>query len=534
MNRIYQLSLLVICFLSLGSVELIAQTAYSFPCTSCTGTPQSSQSSFCTPGTWTGPLPPNPSGSYQLIFQDNFNGTQINTDHWELSGNAVANDLCCNKEENVILSNGECRIRVKNDPNSQCNYVHSWDPPNIEQVTRQFSDGGLISKQFYGPGRFEIRCKIPWIMGMWPAFWLYAAVDEDGRPASYIHHQEIDVFEMVQDAPTSNCTFNNGCKDINLNSYQIPDDASKRIIGTYHYAEPFVEYGNHCSAQRCYNYGAKLDDAFHTYAVEWDADEIRWYLDGTFFASANRYYWDASQNSYVKQVNFPNALVPMKIIISNGLRYSTAFNNMQSCSPMSNYLPMDLVVDYVKVYARCSSVTPRTLCYSTDGAYLTAPNDAFYDGAINFSNTCQVWNVNSGQKLLAGGGQVSVKNFHAYPGSKVIIRASVNCNAVVSPLRLTNEPNNEPNKENTPNPIHSSSLAIVPNPSDGNFKLSFLNKNEGNLTVSIFDINGRKVYSEKGAFSAGQVTMDIGSGLISGIYLIRIEETGETARFVIN
>jgi hypothetical protein len=44
----------------------------------------------------------------------------------------------------------------------------------------------------------------------------------------------------------------------------------------------------------------------------------------------------------------------------------------------------------------------------------------------------------------------------------------------------------------------------------------------------------KKIYSSIESFAVGQVNIDLGLSVSRGIYLIRIEETGETTRFVIN
>ena len=68
-------------------------------------------------------------------------------------------------------------------------------------------------------------------------------------------------------------------------------------------------------------------------------------------------------------------------------------------------------------------------------------------------------------------------------------------------------------------------VGIYPNPSNGNFNID-INQNIGNSTISIFDMNGRMVYTETTVMNdIHRVQANLGSG----IYLLTIEtDSGET------
>lgn len=85
-------------------------------------------------------------------------------------------------------------------------------------------------------GYFELRAKIPSGKGLWPAFWLLPH-DQSWPP-------EIDVMESVGDGTHIYST---------VHSTVGPADGPEaRVTG----------------------------DAFHTYAVSWDAKQVIWYVDG--------------------------------------------------------------------------------------------------------------------------------------------------------------------------------------------------------------------------------------------------------------
>ncbi len=93
-------------------------------------------------------------------------------------------------------------------------------------------------------GYFETRCVLPTgagkSKGMWPAFWM--------MPADGVSDVEYDILEVLGNAPTTIY------QSIHWNSYANNNG--------------FV-YG-----------GPDTSTGFHTYGFQWDANNIRWYVDG--------------------------------------------------------------------------------------------------------------------------------------------------------------------------------------------------------------------------------------------------------------
>lgn len=101
-------------------------------------------------------------------------------------------------------------------------------------------------------GRFEARIKIPYGQGIWPAFWMLGAnIDAAGWPAC----GEIDIMENIGREPSL-------------------------VHGTIH--GPGYSGANGIGSQYGLASGA-FSDAFHVYAVEWDPNQIRWYVDGNLY-----------------------------------------------------------------------------------------------------------------------------------------------------------------------------------------------------------------------------------------------------------
>jgi beta-glucanase (GH16 family) len=110
---------------------------------------------------------------------------------------------------------------------------------------------GLITtqrsfSQVYGV--FEIRARMPKGRGLWPAFWLLP-VDRSWPP-------EIDVLEILGHETTV-----------------LHTNAHSKASGKHTDAPAVVQVSD-------------TSAAFHTYSVDWEKDEIKWYFDGVEVARA--------------------------------------------------------------------------------------------------------------------------------------------------------------------------------------------------------------------------------------------------------
>ncbi|HNB53050.1 MAG TPA: family 16 glycosylhydrolase, partial [Anaerolineales bacterium] len=121
----------------------------------------------------------------------------------------------------------------------------------------QYTSSRLITWGRLEPtfGRIEARLKLPQGQGIWPAFWMLGAnLDEVPWPQS----GEIDIMENIGKEPTT-------------------------VHGTIH--GPGYSGGQGVGGG--YDLGVNVYDDFHTYAIEWTTDQIRWYVDDVNFFSAS-------------------------------------------------------------------------------------------------------------------------------------------------------------------------------------------------------------------------------------------------------
>ncbi len=100
-------------------------------------------------------------------------------------------------------------------------------------------------------GRVEARIQIPYGQGIWPAFWMLGNdIDAVGWPAC----GEIDVMENIGREPTT-------------------------VHGTFH--GPGYSGANGIGG--LYTQTVPFSEAYHVYAVEWESDAVRWYVDGSLY-----------------------------------------------------------------------------------------------------------------------------------------------------------------------------------------------------------------------------------------------------------
>ena len=132
--------------------------------------------------------------------------------------------------------------RKENPANYQCHYGRC-----------QYTSARLLTADRFTQayGRFESRMKIPRGQGIWPAFWMLGA-DIGSNP--WPNSGEIDIMENIGKEPNT-------------------------VHGTIH----GPGYSGAEGIGAGYTIGAPFADAFHTFAVEWEPNVLRWYVDGNLY-----------------------------------------------------------------------------------------------------------------------------------------------------------------------------------------------------------------------------------------------------------
>lgn len=185
---------------------------------------------------------PNAYEGWASVWADEFDGTEINTEWWtHETGNG--NNGWGNNElefytdapENSRIENGHLVIEARND---------SWN-------SRQYTSARMITKdkKTFAFGRTDIRAKLPYGQGIWPALWMLGNnIIEKGWPAC----GEIDIMELIGNLPsTSHATVHLGS---NMSNYKYIGDSYKIS-------------------------GEKFNDRFHVFSVVREMNKMWFYVD---------------------------------------------------------------------------------------------------------------------------------------------------------------------------------------------------------------------------------------------------------------
>ncbi len=235
---------------------------------------------------------------WELVWQDEFDQASPDTSEWELltRKDSFNNELQYYLPEQITTDSGNLVITATDQPLDG----------------KAYRSGRMESYQTFGFGRFEARMNLPTGQGYWPAFWLFP--NEVPWPTG----GEIDILENRGSQP-------------NL------------VSSAYHYNTvpntSIVVYDEY-TATNPDGSPVSFHNSFHDYAVEWEADEIRFYVDG------NNYHTISSE----QVINFAT---PKNIILN------LAVGGWFGGDPdNSTPFPADLLVDYVRVWERPEGYGP--------------------------------------------------------------------------------------------------------------------------------------------------------------------------------
>lgn len=249
------------------------------------------------------PVPVEEGDGWTLVWQDEFDGDTIDTSNWtyDIGGWGWGNgegQYYTDRPENARVENGLLVIEARQERFEDSYYTSA-----------RLKTQGL---QEFRYGRIEARLKVPEGAGLWPAFWMLGADFEEGSEEerrNWPFVGEIDVMEYLGREP-----------DL--------------IMGTVHGPGYSGALGLTTWNRQDYD----IADDFHTYAVEWDADGIRWFYDGEQYAEVTPA--DVGTREWVFDHEF--------FLIVN----LAVGGNFPGPVALDLEFPVYLYVDHVRVYQR--------------------------------------------------------------------------------------------------------------------------------------------------------------------------------------
>jgi beta-glucanase (GH16 family) len=197
-----------------------------------------------------------PVGAWKLVWHDEFDGRTLDTSKWNvlIREQSKHNELQYYVPDEVFVENGMLRIRSR---------MRSYG-------SMKFTSGRLDTRGKLAPvyGRFEIRAKLPTGKGLWPAHWLYP--QNRNWPMEYLMSQAVAEGKerlIPEERPWYS--------EIDIMEYLGHEP--KTVYGTLHY---YTFDGKKETSSGTWVGTEDYSKDFHIYALEWEPDSIRWYIDG--------------------------------------------------------------------------------------------------------------------------------------------------------------------------------------------------------------------------------------------------------------
>ncbi|MEY4904071.1 MAG: hypothetical protein RLZZ292_1886 [Bacteroidota bacterium] len=244
--------------------------------------------------------PDNYSG-YKLAWADEFNGTKIDLNNWgyDIGGSGWGNkesQYYTNDAKNSYLKNGKLVIEAIKEK------VGGNEYSSARMITK--------GKKEFMFGRIDIRAKLPFGQGIWPALWMLGAnISQVNWPAC----GEIDIMELLgHDMKTSYGTIHWG---------NTGDTKSKNTQGVYKLttAKTFA-------------------DEFHVFSLDWEKDKLNILVDDNVIFSTTAAKLGANPYPY----NNPNFFILNVAVGGEWPGYPNA----------STTFPQRMEVDYVRVFQK--------------------------------------------------------------------------------------------------------------------------------------------------------------------------------------
>ena len=192
---------------------------------------------------------------WTLVWADEFtqaDGTPPDSTKWgyDIGGWGWGNnelETYTSRTNNARIEGGQLVIEARQE-----NFT------GTDNIPRNYTSARLLTKGKWSwtYGRIEARIKIPRGQGIWPAFWMLGAnIDSVQWP----NCGEIDIMENI-------------------------GSVTNRVYGTIH--GPGYSGGSSIGGSLILPGGGAYADDFHVFAVEWETNRIRWYMDGQLYFTA--------------------------------------------------------------------------------------------------------------------------------------------------------------------------------------------------------------------------------------------------------
>lgn len=322
------------------------------------------------------------SNNYELTWADEFDGTEVDNTYWNVidAGGGFGNqEIQYYQPENATVSDGLLHIKIAHETVLDGSTTYDYTSAKLETSNK-------ITFQY---GKMEARIKMPDAVGSWPAFWMLGTnIGSVGWP----HCGEIDIMEWVGRGPNA---------------------ASGSIFfdGTWP--------NNHLSTLYNIPQGESFITDFHTFAIEWEPNEIRYYCDGNHYATYKN-----------------TSIAPKEWLFNHEffLILNCAIGGTGGGSVISFTDPQYMEVDYVRVYSLPTTATDITV---EGPAHLMENSQNVLFTTDYFPNTTYAWTLPADATLVDGAGTNSIHVNFGTQGGNVEVTATNTCATLSDQLAVS-------------------------------------------------------------------------------------------------
>lgn len=246
---------------------------------------------------------------YNLYWNDEFDLDSLDLESWSYqTGNGAGGwgnqEIQYYKSDNVTIEDGNLCINVKKE-----------NVANFQYTSARIRTADKVSIKY---GRIEARIALPAIEGLWPAFWMLP--ESDSPYGTWASNGEIDIMEARG---------------------RVPDMTSAAL----HYGK--ANQSTYQSKTKIFR-DSTIED-YHVYALEWEEDEMRWYVDDDcFFTMSNKegvpgpkWYSEAAPDSTTAPFDWDFHVL---------LNVAVGGHFDGFVTPPSDFVDAQMKVDYVRMY----------------------------------------------------------------------------------------------------------------------------------------------------------------------------------------
>lgn len=264
-----------------------------------------------------------PAGEYRVIspvkewvkvWADEFNGDALDLSKWgkeenNYGGGNNERQAYRTDKKYCVVKDGFLNMHVYRD-------AHTTN----DGKTQPYSSSRIrtLDRADWTYGRYEIRAKMPSGQGIWPAVWMLPSNSKYGTWAS---GGEIDIIES------------RGSK-------------IEETTGALHFGGPWPR-NKHVAHSYQFPKG-NTAEKFHVYALEWTADEMKWFVDGKLCQTRKKEEWSSEAAKDNPRAPFDQAFhLILNVAVDGGFFKET--KQKADLLPDSAF-PQTLQVDYIRVY----------------------------------------------------------------------------------------------------------------------------------------------------------------------------------------